>query len=234
MRPNAKCLGFFSLFVLLFVIPTTQANAEDASRQETSQGIPPDDVVCKDGFKQVWKNDGTPMCVEPKNVLKLIKSGVIPSQTVEKISISDKRIHEVSENVHAFQFKYCAAVYNEGTLGIIVSSDTEKIPVPIDPNIQINQCQHYGTQIHAFSDVSLKVSMFYEKDLKNLIKIFEKKKGNLEDDLIHYQQKLLRLEDPNLDGNNLKEIDQLKKQIELVGHVIQSYKQGLNTLMALK
>ena len=236
MRLNAKCLGFFSLLVLLFVTPTAQANAEDASRpiQETSQGIPPEDVECKEGLEQVWKNDGTPICVEPENVLKLIKSGAIPSQTIEKISISDKRVHEVSENVHVIQFKYCAAAYNEGALGTIVSSDTEKIPVPIDPNIQIDQCQHYGTQIRAFSDSSLKVSLFYEKDLEELIKIFDKKRANLADDLIHYQQKLLRLEDPNLDEDNLEEIDQLKKRIELVDHVIESYKEGLNTLRALK
>ena len=233
---NAKCLGFFSLLVLLFVTPTTQANAEDASKPipETSQGISPDDVECKEGLEQVWKNDGTPICVEPENVLKLIKSGAIPSQTIEKISILDRRAQEVSENVYVFQFEYCAAVYNEGALGAIVSSDTEKIPVPIDPNIQIDQCQHYGTQIHTSSDSSLKVSLFYEKDLEKFIKIFDKKRANLGDDLIHYQQKLLRLEDPNLDEDNLEEIDKLKKRIELVDHVIQSYKEGLNTLRALK
>ena len=144
------------------------------------------------------------------------------------------RIHEVSEDVYAFQFEYCAAVYNEGALGVIVSSDTEKIPVPIDPNIQIEQCQQYGTQIRAFSDSSIEVSLFYEKDMENLIKIFDKKKGNLEDDIVHYHQKLLRLEDPNLDEDNLEEIDRLKMRIDLINHVIQSYKEGLNTFRALQ
>ena len=98
-------------------------------------------------------------------MLKLAESGGIPHDTVDKISISGKRAHEVSENAYAFQFDYCAAVYNEGGLGVIVSSDTERIPVPIDPNIQISQCQQYGTQIRAFSISSIDVSLFYEKDL---------------------------------------------------------------------
>ena len=66
------------------------------------------------------------------------------------------------------------------------------------------------------------------------IVLFDKKKGNLEEDLVSYHQKLLRLEDPNLDENNLEEINQLKMRIELVGHVIQSYKEGLNTFRALE
>ena len=222
--------------MLLLTVPATQASAEDVPRQkqQASQEIPPDDVVCKEGLEQVWENDGTPICVEPENVLKLVKSGGIPPQTVDKISISDKRTHEVSENVYAFQFDYCAAVYNEGALGTIISSDTEKIPVQIDPDIELHQCQQYGTQIRAFSDSSIEVSLFYEKDMQKLIKVFDKKKGNLEDDLVHYQQKLLRLEDPNLDEGNLEEIDQLKMRIDLINHVIQSYKEGLNTLRALQ
>ena len=238
MYLNAQYLGFFfTVLVLLFTIPSSQANAEDVSRseQQSSQEIPSDDVVvCEEGLEKVWENDGTPICVEPENVLKLVKSGWIPPQTVDKISILDKRAHETSENVYAFQFDYCAAVYNEGVLGVIVSSDTEKIPVPIDPNIQIDQCQQYGTQIRAFSNSSITVSLFYEKDMEKLIKIFDTKKGNLEDDLIHYNQKLLRLEDPNLDEDNLEEIDRLKMRIELVEHVIQSYKEGLNTFRALQ
>jgi hypothetical protein len=222
--------------VLLFAIPSSQASAENVSRseQQASQGIPSDDaVVCEEGLELVWENDGTPICVEPENVLKLVKSGWIPPQTVNKISISDKRSHEISENVYAFQFDYCAAVYNEGALGTIISSDTEKIPVQIDPDIQIHQCQQYGTQIRAFSDSSIEVSLFYEKDMQTLFKVFDKKKENLEDDLVHYHQKLLRLEDPNLDEDNLWEIDQLKIRIDLINHVIQSYKEGLNTLRAL-
>ena len=237
MRLNVQYLGFFfTVLMLLLAIPATQASAEDMSRQkqQASQGIPPDDIVCKEGLERVWENDGTPICVEPENVLKLVKSGWIPPQTVDIISISDKRAHEVSENIYAFQFEYCAAVYNEGALGTIISSDTEKIPVSIDPNIQIDQCQQYGTQIRAFSDSSIAVSLFYEKDMEILFKIFDKKKGNLEEDLIHYHQKLLRLQNPNLDESNLEEIDQLKIRIVLINHVIQSYKEGLNTLRSLQ
>ena len=94
-------------------------------------------------------------------------------------------MHETSKNVYSFQFDYCAAVYNEGAIGIVISSNVEKIPIQIDPNIQINQCQQYGTQIHSLSDSPVKTSLFYEKDMKVLFKSFEKKKMNLEEDLVH-------------------------------------------------
>ncbi len=237
MRLNTQYLGFlFTALMLLFVISATQVSAEDMAKsdQQASHGVSPDDTVCKKGFERVWQNDGTLICVEPENVLKLVESGWLSPETVDKISISNKRAHEVSENVYAFQFDYCAAVYNEDALGIIISSDTEKIPIPIDPNIQMNQCQQYGTQIRAFSDSSLDTSIFYEKDIQSLLKSFDKKKGNLEDDLVHYQQKLLRLENPNLNEDNLEEIDRLKMRIELVNHVIESYKEDLNTLRTLQ
>ena len=237
MSLNTTYFGFFfTVLMLLLVLPATQASGEDMStqKQQTSQENAQDDAVCKEGLEQVWGNDGTSICIEPKNVLKLVKSGWISPQTVDRISISDKRAHEVSENVHAFQFEYCSAVYNDDALGVIVSSGTEKIPVPIDPNIQIHQCQQYGTQIRAFSDSSIEVSLFYEKDMQALFKVFDKKRGNLEDDLVSYHQKLLRLEDPNLDEDNSKEIGQLKMRIDLIDHVIQSYKKGLNTLRSLQ
>ena len=230
MRLNAY-LGFFIL-LMLFVIPASQASAEDVSQQTSTETS--SDVVCKEGLELVWEYDGTPICVEPENVIKLVKSGGLPPGTIDKISISDRRTHEVSEKVYAFQFEYCAAVYNDGALGIIVSSDTEKIPVQIDPNIQIHQCHQYGTQIHASSDSSLKASLFYEKDMKALFKTFEKKKMDLQEDLIHYQQKLLRLQDSNLDEDNLEKIIQIEIRIDLISQIIQSYKEGLNTLRALQ
>lgn len=235
MRLNVFYLGFFlTVSVLLFAIPISQANAEDVQRekQQTTQRISP--VVCEEGSVLVWEDDETPVCIDPENVLRLVESGGIQPGTVDKISISEKRAHEVSENVYAFQFDYCAAVYNQGALGMIVSSDTEKIPVQIDPNIQIRQCQQYGTQIYAFSDSSLKVSLFYEKDMRTLFNAFDTKKMNLEKDLIHYQQKLLRLQNPDLDEDNVEKISQIKIRIDLVNHVIQSYKEGLNTLRALQ
>ena len=239
MRLNARYLGlFFTVLMLLSVIPSNQASAEDvsASGQQTDQDVSSDgDIVCKDGLELVvWTNDGIPACVTPESVLKLVKSGWISQETVDRISISDKRAHEVSENVYAFQFDYCAAVYNEDALGVIVSSDTERIPVQIDPDIQIGQCQQYGTRIHASSDSSLDVSLFYEKDMQKLFKIFDKKKMNLEDDLISYHQRLLKLQDPNFGEDNLEEIDKVKIRINLIKQVIQSYKQGLITLSSLQ
>jgi len=229
MNPNAY-VGFFTLLMIL-VIPASQASAEDVSQQtsEDSSG-----VVCKEGWVLVWEDDGTPVCMESENVLKLVESGGIPSRTVDKISVSDKRAHEVSENTYAFQFNYCADVYNQGALGIIVSSDIEKIPVQIDPNIQIHQCHQYGTQIQALPSSSIEVSLFYEKDMQTLFKVFDKKKMNLEDDLVHYQQKLLKLQNPNLGEDNSERINQIKMQIDLINHVIQSYKEGLNTLRSLQ
>ncbi|MGH1566597.1 MAG: hypothetical protein ACRBB5_04090 [Nitrosopumilus sp.] len=140
---------FFTVLMLLLTILPIQASAQDVSRseQQASPGISTNDVVvCQEGLELVWENDGTPVYIESENVLKLVKSGSIPPETVDKISISDKRTHEVSENVYAFQFDYCAAVYNEGALGVIISSDIEEIPVPIDPTIQKDQCQQYGAK----------------------------------------------------------------------------------------
>ena len=234
---NQQYLRIFLIAsVLLVASMVSQSNAENTSEpeQQTSGRDSPEDLVCEKDSKLVWTTDGSMICVKSESVLNFVDLGLLHSETIDRISVSDKREHEISENVYAFQFDYCAGVYNEGVLGVIVSSDTEKIPVPIDLSIQIGQCQQYGTQIRAFSVSSIDVSLFYEKDMERLTKVFDKKKGNLGDDLVHYHQKLLRLEDPNLDEDNLDEIDRLKMRIDLINHVIQSYKEGLNTLRALQ
>ena len=229
-------IAFFIVLMTMFVVPTIHVNAEESSHSENqiSQEDSTDDIVCKDGLELVWNNNGIAECVEPENVLKLVKSGWIPARTIDLLSISDERVHEVSENVYAFQFDYCAKVYNKNTLGIIISSSIERIPIQIDPNIELNQCQQYGTQIHALSNAIPKTSLFYEKDMDVLFKNFDKKKTNLEADLVHNQQKLLRLQDPNLDENNLDEIEKIKTQNKWINIAIQSYEKGLNTLRSLQ
>ena len=238
MRLKTRYLGiFFTVLVLLFVIPaSSQVSAEDVPRpkQQTSQGTSPDDVVCKEGFVLVWKNDGMPACVKPESVLKLVESGWMPATTVDKISISKEMEYQVSENVYSYQFQFCSDVYNEDALGVIVVSDTEKIPVQIAPNIQKNECHQYGAQIHGLSDSSLGTSLFYEKDISSLVKDFEKKSMNLGDEKVKLQQKLMRLQDPNLDGDNVKEIEKIKKQIDWHNDVIESCKEGVKTLRSLQ
>ena len=84
MHLNAQYLGFFfTVLMLSFAIPASQASAEDVPRpeQQASQRISPDDdVVCEKGLEQVWQNDGKSICVAPENVLKLVESGGIPPQ----------------------------------------------------------------------------------------------------------------------------------------------------------
>ena len=79
-------------------------------------------------------------------------------------------------------------LYTMRTLGIIISSNVKKIPIQIDPNIQVNQCQQYGAQIHSLLDSPIRTSIIFENDMKVLFKIFEKKKKmNIEDDLVYNQ-----------------------------------------------
>ena len=237
MHITTKYFGvFFIVLIMMFIIPTIHVNAEESSHSENqiSQEDSLDDIMCKSGLEMVLNNNGISECVEPEDVLKLVKSGWIPARTVDLLSISDEKIHKVSENVYAFQFDYCAKVYNKNAIGIIISSSIERIPIQIDPNIELNQCQQYGTQIHSLSNTIPKNSLFYEKDMDVLFKNFDKKKTNLEADLVHNQQKLLRLQDPNLDEDNLEEIEKIKTQNKWINIAIQSYEKGLNTLRSLQ
>ena len=234
---NAQCLQSFLIVVaILTVSMTAQASADDTSESEkqASEQESSKDLTCEKGSQRVWMHDGSPACVKPENILSRAELGFLHPLTIDRISISDKRDHEVSENTYAFQFDYCAAIFNKDVLGVIVSSDTEKVPLPIDSNIQIGQCHQYGTQIRASSNLSINVSLFHQKDMGELIQTFDAKKGNLEEDLIHLQQKLLRLENPDLDEDNVDEINQLKTRMELVVDVIQSYDEGLRTLRTMR
>ena len=234
MRLNIQYVKFFFIVsVVIFAIPTLQAGAEETSKDQEQKQTSNSKDGCKDDLVQVLRYDGKPECVEPENVLKLIESGWISQKNIDQISILNKRMYKVSDNTYAFQFDYCAAVYNKGALGIIVSSSIEKIPLQIDPNIKEHQCHQYGTQIHAFSYSIPKTSIFYEEDMKTLFGSFEKKKMNLENDLVYNQQKLLKLQESNLEEDNSEEINRLEIQNNWINIAIQSYKEGLNILRSL-
>ena len=165
---------FFILLIMMMVIPAIHVNAEAPSHSENknSQENSSENIACEEKLERVWNNHGALECVEPENVLKLVKSGGIPARNIEFLSISDKHIHEVAENVYAFQFDYCAKVYNKNAIGIIISSSIEKIPIQIDPNIKLHQCHQYGTQIHALSNTFPNTALFYENDMDVLFSFY--------------------------------------------------------------
>ena len=135
---------FFIASIMIFAIPTLQASAEETSKDQEQKQASDSEDRCKDNLVQVLRYDGKSEYVEPENVLKLIESGWISQKNIDQISILNKRMHEISDDTYAFQFDYCAAVYNKGALGIIVSSSIGRIPIQIDPNIKEQQCHQYG------------------------------------------------------------------------------------------
>ena len=85
MDLTTKYFGvFFIVLTMMFVVPVIHVNAEESSHSENqiSQEDSPDDIMCKDGLELVLNDNGVSECVEPENVLKLVKSGWIPARAV--------------------------------------------------------------------------------------------------------------------------------------------------------
>ena len=114
--------------------------------------------------------------------------------------------------------------------GVLISSNTEKVPVLINSNISKGECKTYGANILTTDPASIKISFFEKADIKKLAAELEKKISDLEAKRIKTYQELLRSERETSD----KKADTLKQEVKSLEDRITSAKINLKILRSIK
>jgi hypothetical protein len=147
---------------------------------------------------------------------------------VDRNGIKDIVVHDLNQNTSAVTFSYCLNKYSRDSIGALVTSDLDSIPVPIDSDgVKYRQCITYGTKILAESD-SVKVTLFQNNDIDSLVSSFNAMVYELKNDLIQIQQKITQYEKQG------KPVEEIVKNLDLVEKQLKSAQSSLKTLIMVK
>ncbi|MHA7647471.1 hypothetical protein [Nitrosopumilus sp. S4] len=151
-----------------------------------------------------------------------------PQDEINKNGIRDVKVYDLSQNTSNVTFDYCKNKYSRDSVGVLVTSDLDSIPVPVSSaGFKYNDCTRYGTKILADSnDVTL--NLFHNNEIDLLISSFSAKIHELQNKLVQTEQKIIT------NYNQNKSYDELTKKSELLQKQIKSAQSGIKTLISMK
>ncbi|MGI0056205.1 MAG: hypothetical protein ACREAK_02390 [Nitrosarchaeum sp.] len=110
----------------------TDCIIKSSPRQQITGGVSPEDVVCKNGMKLIFKNDNSPACVKPATAEKLIERGwgkIFENSTENTIRVKDTdfmvkykitggKLVSITQNVEAHSLLMAMTASQDGSLVI--------------------------------------------------------------------------------------------------------------------
>ncbi|MDH3312984.1 MAG: hypothetical protein OEM28_07540 [Nitrosopumilus sp.] len=149
---------------------------------------------------------------------------------VDKNGIKNIAVQDLNQDSGVVTFDYCHNKYSRESIGALVTSDLDVIPLPINSDsIKYGKCATYGTQILLDSE-SVNVTLFQHNGIDNLISSFNAKVHDLKSSLTQIEQKINRYEKLGYDDI----IHQLEEKAKLLELQIKSAQSGLKTLIGMK
>ncbi len=139
--------------------------------------------------------------------------------------------NEIDKDTYQIRLDFCRNDENSGSLGVVVKTDSELIPIPISEKLSNNKCQNYGTKIHTQDISSLSFSLFSTSDIQDIIQNLEKQKYTIENDLVKTEQDIIKLLE--IDPENQKEIDKVRDNKRILQEILESTKNSIKSMVGL-
>jgi len=162
----------------------------------------------------------------------LLQSAFAYSQDeIDRNGIHDIKVNDLKQNTSSVTFDYCHNRYSKESVGALVTSDLDAVPVSIDSDsVKYRDCATYGAKILAESD-SVKVTLFQQDGIDALVSSFNAKVHDLKNSLAETNQKIIGYK--NLGYDDAK-IQNLTQKAVLLESQIKSAQSGIKTLIAMK
>ena len=138
---------------------------------------------------------------------------------------------EGTTNAYRVLFDFCPTNINQNTIGVLLMSTIDTVPVPVANTDDQLTCKTYGSKVLAYSTTKIKAVNFEQTDLNDLINAFEEKIAFTEAKLVAAQQELY--EEQGSAVQDEKVISDLQNSIKNFEDVLKSHKSGLKTLISL-
>ena len=152
-------------------------------------------------------------------------------EVIDNYGIKNIVVTDLNHNTNSVVFEYCFNKYTLDSVGALVTSDLDAVPVPIDSDsIKYGKCAIYGTTFIAESN-TVNVTLFDQKRVDALISSFNVKVIELQDSLSSIQQKIIHYKKIGYDDDKIYPLEQQSKLLE---KQLKSAQSGLKTLIAMK
>ena len=150
---------------------------------------------------------------------------------IDRNGIRDIKVIDLKQNTSSVTFDYCHNKYSKESVGALVTSDLDAVPVPIDPDsVKYRDCVTYGTKVLAESD-NVKITLFLQDSIDSLVSSFNAMVHDLKNDLTQVNQKISQYKKTDYDD---VKIQNLTEKAQLLESQIKSAQSGIKTLIAMK
>ncbi|MDH3312824.1 MAG: hypothetical protein OEM28_06715 [Nitrosopumilus sp.] len=162
----------------------------------------------------------------------LLQSAFAYSQDeIDRNGIHDIKVTDLKQNTSSVTFDYCHNKYSKESVGALITSDLDAVPVPIDSDsVKYKDCATYGAKVLAESD-SVKITLFEQNGIDALVSSFNAKVHDLKNNLAQVNQKISQYK--KLDYDDAK-IQNLTQKAQLLESQIKSTQSGIKTMIAMK
>lgn len=150
---------------------------------------------------------------------------------IDRNGIRDIRVTDLKQNTSSITFDYCHNKYSKESVGALVTSDLDAVPVPIDSNsVKYRDCATYGAKVMAESD-SVNVTLFSQDGIDSLVSSFNVKVHDMKNNLTQVNQKISQYKKINYDDDKIQNLTQ---KAQLLESQIKSAQSGIKILIAMK
>lgn len=148
---------------------------------------------------------------------------------IDRNGVKDIKVQTFNNSTTVI-FDYCYNKYSKDIVGVLVTSNLDAIPLPVDSSkINYRECAVYGTKILAKSN-SINATLFEQSKVGSLIDSFNDKIHYLKNDLSQVYQQIKQYSKLGDD----KKIEHLYQNASMLEQQIKSTQSGLKTLIAMK
>ena len=150
---------------------------------------------------------------------------------IDRNGIKDIKVTDLKQNTSSVTFDYCHNKYSKESVGALVTSDLDAVPVPIDSNsVKYRDCATYGAKTLAESD-SVNVTLFSQDGIDSLVSSFNVKVHDMKNNLTQVNQKISQYKKLNYDDDKIQNLTQ---KAQLLESQIKSAQSGIKILIAMK
>ena len=150
---------------------------------------------------------------------------------IDRNGIRDIRVTDLKQNTSSVTIDYCHNKYSKESVGALVTSGIDAIPVPIDSNsVKYRDCATYGAKVMAESD-SVNVTLFSQDGIDSLVSSFNVKVHDMKNNLAQVIQKISQYKKLNYDDDKIQNLTQ---KAQLLESQVKSAQSGIKTLISIK
>lgn len=166
-------------------------------------------------------------------VIVLVVLGISPAfgESSFKQGVTILEVKNVAPDSFRVLLDYCQGIKTQNSIGVVLFSTIESVPIPINSEQKAGDCSRYGSIIHAKTTQKIKSYLISMEDLDSLLDELEIARSNLQKKLVSLQQELI--EEGKSEFSNTEVISHLNQEITQIENLLKSNLVSIKTVISM-